>query len=236
MSVKVTKTKTMKPVFERTNLKYEVDYDYIRSQCTCDAYERGDYCRCTTIERAWVESINVKDVINYLYKRHCKEDSEINKYCFDRICSAFKIYDKDYYEVESCGGYYGEEIGGVYFEDEEKIVEAYNELLELKSDLEKIQYVLKLEYSYLIDRVLYVTSATIEEVSTEKIKLPQKEYFVKLGKEVIEDYKDRKLPVAVCIKNRDRFHDVFDTYTLVDGYHRFVANQDRKTNRIIVLE
>lgn len=224
------------PEFERTNLKYEVEYDYERSRCTCDAYERGDYCRCTTIDRAWVESINVNDIIKYLYERHSKDQSEINEYCFDRICSAFRIYDKDCYEVESCGGYYGEEIGGVYFENEEKIVEAYNEMLELKSDLEKIQYILKLEYSYLIDRVLYVTSATIEEVSTKKIKLPQKEYFVKLSKEVIEDYKDRKLPVAVCIKEKDRFYDAFDTYTLIDGYHRFVANKDRKTNKIIVLE
>ena len=236
MSVKITKTKTIVPVFERTNLKYEVEYDYERSQCTCDVYERGDYCRCTTIERAWVEYINVKEVIEYLYERHSKDKSEINEYCFDRICSVFKIYDKDYYEVESCGGYYGEEIGGVYFDNEEKIVEVFNEVLKLESDIEKIKYILKLEYSYLIDRLLSVTSVSIEEVSTEKIKLPQREYFVKLSKEVIEDYKDRKLPVAVCIKNKDKFHDAYDTYTLVDGYHRFVANKNRATNKIIILE
>ena len=236
MSVKVLKTKTTVPMFERTDLKYDVEYDYERSQCTCDAYENGYYCRCTTIERAWVESINVKLLVNKLYKKYCKEHSDIDEYCFERICSAFRIYDKNYYEVESCAGYYGEEIGGVYFEDEEKIVEAYNELLELKSDIDKIKYILKLEYGYLIDRVMYVTSATIEEVPTEKIKLPQQEYFVRLSKEVIEDYKDRKLPIAVCIKEKDRFLDAFDTYTLIDGYHRFVANQNRKTNKIIVLE
>ena len=232
MSVKVNKTKRMTPVFERTNLKYEVDYDYERSRCTCDA----DYCRCTTIERAWVESINVKEVVQYLYSKYCKEKSEVNEYCFDRICSAFKIYDKDYYEVESCYGYYGEEIGGVYFENEEKVVEAFNEVLKLFSNVEKIKYILKLEYSYLIDRLMYVTSATIEEVNTNKIVLPQREYFVKLSREVIEEYKDRELPVAVCIKEKDRFYEVYDRYILIDGYHRFVANQDRATNKIIVLE
>jgi hypothetical protein len=230
------KTKRLNPVFEKTNLQYDVEYDYERSQCTCDAYERLDYCRCTTIERAWVESINVKLVIRELYDKYCEEHSEINEYCFDRICSVFKIYDKDYYEVESTWGYYGEEIGGVYFENEEKVVEAYNELLNLENDIDKIKYILKLEYGYLIDRVVHTTSATIEEVNTEKIKLPQQEYFVKLSKEVIEDYKDRKLPAAVCIKNKDRFYDAFDTYTLVDGYHRFIANKDRATNKIIVLE
>ena len=234
MSVKVIKTIQALPKFERTNLQYETDYDYIRSQCTCNAYEDGDYCRCTTIERAWVESLNIKEVIRYLYERHCKEDSEINEYCFDRICSIYKIYDKGYYEVEPCYGYYGEEIGGVYFENEEKVVEVYNELLELET-VDKIKYILKLEYGYLLDRLMYMTSATIEEVNTEKIKLPQQEYFVKLSKEIIEDYKDRKLPVAVCIKHKDRFHDAFDTYTLIDGYHRFIANKDRATNKIIVL-
>ena len=236
MSVKVNKTKRMMPVFERTNLKYEVEYDYERSQCTCDAYGRGDYCRCTTIERAWVESINIKEVTKYLYSNHCEEKSEINEYCFDRICSVFKIYDKDYYEVESCYGYYGEEIGGVYFENEEKVVEAFNEVLKLLSNVEKIKYVLKLEYSYLIDRLMHATSATIEEVHADKIVLPQREYFVKLSMEVIEEYKDRELPVAVCIKEKDRFHDEWDRYVLIDGYHRFVANQDRATNKVIVLE
>lgn len=228
--------KTITKIFERTNLQYDVDYDYDRSPCTCDAYENGDYCRCTTIERAWVESINVKLIVNKLYKKYYKEPSEINEYCFDRICRALKIYDKNNYEVESCGGYYGEEIDGVYFEDEEKIVNAYNELLKLEGDIEKIKYVLELEYGYLLDRVSNKTSAKIEVVDTEKIKLPQQEYFMRLSKEVIEEYKNRKLPVAVCIKEKDRFYEAFDRYILIDGYHRFVANKDRNVNKIIVLE
>jgi hypothetical protein len=230
------KTKTITKIFEKTNLQYEVDYDYDRSPCTCDADEHGDYCRCTTIERAWVETINVRQVINKLYNRYCKEHSEINEYCFDRICSALKIYDKDYYEVESCPGYYGEEIGGVYFENEEKIVNAYNKLLEFETDIEKIKYILELEYGYLLDRVQIKTVARIELVSTDTIRLPQQEYFMKLDKEVIEDYKNRNLPVAVCIKEKDRYIEAFDRYVLIDGYHRFVANKDRKMNKIIVLE
>jgi hypothetical protein len=230
------KTKTITKIFERTNLQYTVDYDYDRSACTCEAHEWLDYCRCTTIERAWVESINIKEVIDKLYTKYCKEHSEINEYCFERICMVMKIYDKDYYEVESCPGYYGEEIGGVYFEKEEELVNTYNELLTLGSDIEKIKYVLELEYGYLLDRVKFKTSAKVEEVDTEKIKLPQQEYFVKLSKEVIEDYRNRELPVAVCIKNKDRFYDVFDTYTLIDGYHRFVANKEKATMKIIVLE
>ena len=229
MSVKITKTVQALPKFERTNLQYEVEYDYERSECTCNAYEDGDYCRCTTIERAWVESINVKLVIKKLYDKYCKDHSDMNEYCFDRICTAFKIYDKDYYEVESCGGYYGEEIEGVYFCNESKIVEAFQQILAFESDIEKIKFVLELEYGYLLDKVKTRTVAYIAPVATKIIELPQQEYFVKLNKEVIEDYKNRKLPVAVCLECGGK-------YKLIDGYHRFVANKDRSTNQIIVLE
>ena len=215
--------------FKKTDLSWIVDYDYNRSPCTCNAYENGDYCRCTTIEHAWVEDINVRDVVNELYRRHSRTDSYIDKYCFDRICHAFKIYDKYFYEVETCGGYYGEEVEGVYFENEEEVFNAYYEMLALNTVLEKIQYCLKLEYGYLIGCVESATSAAIIEVSPNNIRTPQKEYFVKVDKNVIEEYKDRNLPIAVCVRDGDK-------YRLIDGYHRFVANKDRDNVEIIILE
>lgn len=218
-----------KCTFEKTSLQWIVDYDYERSRCICDAYERGDYCRCTTIEHAWIDNVNVHRVVNELYRKHSRTDSDIDMYCFDRICYAFKIYDKDFYEVETCGGYYGEEVEGVYFEDEEKIFNAYYEMLELNTILEKIQYCLKLEYGYLIDCVEFVTSAAIIEVSPNNIRVPQTEYFIKLENNVIEEYKGRDLPIAVCIRDGDK-------YRLIDGYHRFVANKDRDRVDIVVLE
>lgn len=228
--------KTNKPVFEKTNLQYEVEYDYERSGCHCNAYETGDYCRCTTIERAWVEEIYISSVISKLYKKFCKEHSEINEYCFDRICHALRIYDKDLYEIETGPDYYGEVVYGVYFDNEKQIFNACTALTNLCSDIEKIKYVLNMEYGYLIDRVANTTSVAIEKVATDKIELPQKEYFVKLSKEVIEDYKDRKLPIAVCAKQKDRLIDELDRYVLIDGYHRWIANKDRDAVEIVVLE
>ncbi len=229
-------TKNNIPEFERTNLQYETEYDYDRSECTCNAYERGDYCRCTTIEHAWIERIYLKDIIAKLYQRHCADESEMNEYGFDRLCSIFKLWDKGRYEVETCGGYYGEEIDGVYFTDEEKLVAAFKKFLLLPTDIDKIKYLLELEYNYLIEKVVYTSSAYITDVPTDKVRLPQHEYFVKLSKEVIEDYRERKLPVAVCIRKKDRYIDAFDEYVLIDGYHRFIANKDSATSRIVVIE
>lgn len=218
-----------KCIFKKTNLQWIVDYDYERSECHCNAYENDDYCRCTTIEHAWVDKVNVRDVVDELYRKHSRTGSYIDEYCFDRICYAFKIYDKDFYEVETGGGYYGEEVYGVYFENEEKIFNAYYEVLELNTVLEKIQYCLKLEYNYLIDCVESATSAVIIEVSPNNIRLPQTEYFIKLENNVIEEYQNRELPIAVCVKDGNK-------YRLIDGYHRFIANKERDSVDIVVLE
>ena len=211
--------------FKKTNLRWIVDYDYERSACHCD----DDYCRCTTIEHAWIDNINVNEVVRKLYDTHSRTDSDIDEYCFDRLCYAFKIYDKDYYEIEKCWGYYGQEIEGVWFENERNIFESYYEMLEKNTSLEKIQYCLKREDGYLIDCVKSATSATIIEVSPNDICPPQTEYFIKLENKVIEEYKNRELPIAVCIRDGNK-------YRLIDGYHRFVANQDRDSVNIIVLE
>ena len=135
----------------------------------------------------------------------------------------------NFYEVEKTWGYYGEEVCGVWFENEEKIFDTYYEMLALNTVLEKIQYCLKLEYDYLIDCVESATSAAIIEASPNNIRPSQKEYFVKVDKNMIEAYKDRDLPIAVCIKDGNK-------YRLVDGYHRFVANKDKEKVDIVVLE
>ena len=214
-----------KSIFRKTNLQWIVDYDYERSECHCN----DDYCRCTEIEHAWVDEINIHKVIGELYRRHCRTDADIDKYCFERICYAFKIYNEDYYEVKVDWGYYGQEIVGVYFENEEKVFNAYYEMLEMSTAIEKIQYCLKLEYSYLIDCVESSTSAAIIEVSPNDIRLPQTEYFIKLENNTIEEYKDRDLPIAVCIRDGNK-------YRLIDGYHRFIANKERDSVYIVMLE
>jgi hypothetical protein len=214
-----------KSIFRKTDLSWIVDYDYDRSGCTCNDWP----CRCTTIENTRINKVNAREVVKELYDRLSRTADDGDKYCFDRICYAFNVYDKYLYEVETCGGYYGEEIRGVWFENEEKVFDAYYEMLELKTPLEKIQYCLKLEYGYLLDCVESATSADIIEVSTDKIRPPQKEYFIKVDKSVIEEYKNRELPIAVCIMDGDK-------YRLIDGYHRFVANKDKDRVKIIVLK
>lgn len=213
-------------MFTKTDLCCSVDYDYNRAGCTC----HDDICRCREIEDTRVENIHVSEVVKSLYSRYGgKASSRIDMYCFDRICHAHRIYDKDLYEIETCWGYYGEEVSGVYFEEEEKIFNDYQGMLALTTSLEKIQYCLTLEYGYLIDCVKCATSADILEVPFCDIRIPQQEYFIKVDKNEIEEYRNRSLPIAVCAK-------ADFGYKLIDGYHRYVANKERLTVEIVVLE
>lgn len=210
--------------FRKTDLRYIMDYDYDRSPCTC----HDDICRCTRIYNAHVENVDTAKVIDELYKAHKRTANPFDQYCFDRICHVFKVYDNSLYEVKTGAGYYGDEVYGVYFENEEAVFNAYCEVLKLESNIEKIKCCFDLEYGYLIDPVKRANEAVMLKVSPDDVYLPQREYYVKVDRDVIDDYKNRSLPVAVCVDRCDR-------YDLVDGYHRYVANKDAKQIQIIVL-
>lgn len=212
----------------KTNLMYVngVDYDYERTNCHCNE----DYCRCTTICSTEINAINVTNVMNRIFDKmvHSK-DSDILKYCFDRICYNFEIYNKSLYEVEVCGGYYGEEIEGVYFLNEDKVVEQVDIILSLKTDYQKIIHCLNLEYGYLLEEIKNKSLAKIVCVDKSLILIPQKEHYVKLNQDAIKNYKESTLPLCVCTKQEEH-------YRLVDGYHRVFANFDLQTIPIILIE
>lgn len=211
--------------FKQTNLEYDIDFDYDRSCCHCN----DSICRCTTIENTTINKIDVDHIIDELYERHSRTDSPIDLYCFNRICYKFGIYDKDNYWIETCGGYYGEEIKGVWFENEEQVYDAYYNVLACETDAEKIQYILELEYGYLTEAIQNITVAELIETNPSNISPPQLEYLKKVDKDVIESYRDWKHPIGVCIRDNER-------YKLIDGYHRFVANKDRYTVDVVVVE
>ena len=212
----------------RTDLAYNgVEYDYKRSGCTCNDWP----CRCTTIRNRWVEDININKVMSSILICNFKSKNltEIDLYCFDRICRVNHIWDKECYEIEVKPGYYGEEIGGVFFENEEKVVIEFDKLLTLKSDIDKIKYILELEYGYVINSIENCHNVSITDCDPKLVIAPQKEYYHRLEKNVIESYKDYKIPCAVCKKNGDK-------YLIVDGYHRVSANKDKESIEIIVID
>lgn len=213
----------------KTDLSYSgVEYGYERSECICNDWP----CRCTTIRNTWIENIDINKVMTeLLHNNFIKTNklTEIDLYCFDRICRVNDIWDKYLYDIEVCPGYYGEEIHGAFFGNEEKVVSEFDELLKLNSDIDKIKYILELEYGYVIDSIANCHNIIIVNCSPKLVVYPQREYYHRLEKEVVESYKDYNIPCAVCKKSGDK-------YLIIDGYHRIAANKDKENIEIIVID
>ena len=73
----------------------------------------------------------------------------IVEYCIERLYVLNGVYDKSNYDVETCCGYYGEEICGVDFFNSVALENDIMEIIHCSSDVERIKYVLMKEYSLL---------------------------------------------------------------------------------------
>lgn len=212
-----------KPSLSSTNFQWEPGFDITYSRST-DCEEHGcpkeGICRCSTIKDARV--IEVGDIT-----RNFGLLDEFQRYCVDRLLVARKIWDTDNWEVRVRRGYYGQEIDGVYLENANKIEQEVNELLKL-SDTDKIKYVLKLEYGYILD-VLENKDFEICEVERSSIIFGQEGHYKKLDKGMVEKYKDYELPRGICIQDGEK-------YRVIDGYHRISACQDEKVKIIVAKE
>lgn len=212
----------------KTNLYWRgIEVKYKRTACRC----LESICRCTEIYDTRIESMDVERILEELFaanygNRSC---SYLDFYCFDRICREYKIYDEDCYDIIVRNGYYGQEIDGVFFVNEDKVNAAFDKVLKYENDIDKIKYILELEYGYLIDDVEKATKVSIIDCDTKDVIAPNREYYRKMDEDVVESYKDFRGPCAICKKHKN-------LYMLIDGYHRFRANKNSKQIKIILLE
>lgn len=200
------------------NFKWSVNIQYTRSDCS----------RNSTLEDIRVESINVPEFVD-TFIRAFRCTKELHKYCIDRIVRHYKPWDLSKFDVEVIPDYYGEEIAGVtwsYFDD---VIKHIENMLQL-SDIEKIFYVLKLEYGFVLDRLAKCTNAQVITVDTTDVKYAQQQYYNRLEIDVVNSYADYDFARAVCI-------EINGYYDIIDGYHRLAAanNSNMDEIKIIVL-
>lgn len=192
----------------RYNWKYldVIDFDYDRNNDNCHC---PDYCRCSVIVNIELTRFSMNNMIDILLKNI---NSQILKYSIDRIIRSSKLNENDF-NLVTCGGYYGEEVDGLYLSEEKNkfLSDKISELIEL-SDIDKIKYVLNLEYGHLLDVVKESIDFSIENINMNNINF-QDDYRKKI--DVTENFYDEKfqLPRGIFVKSGDR-------YRLIDGYHR----------------
>lgn len=204
--------------FSSSQIRYLTE-DYTYNTIT-NCYEYGcnseGICRCSRIENARVNSVpDLKSSIKHFFKKQ----SELDQHCIERVLNSLNVYDASNWEILICGGYYGEEMNGFEFSNSQKAIQKLDELLSLKEDYEKINFILKLEYGYLLDSIKDKTDWKIKTVLVEKVRVGNKDYYQKLNQSKVEDYsKKLESDDIICICKQ-----VGDDYIIIDGYHRFTS-------------
>ncbi len=195
----------------------ELKYDYEYSCGIEGCYDEG-VCRCGKIVDPKIEDefIDYTTTLN-AYKN--LKPNNFEKYCIDRILNHYKVYDPELWYINIDGGYYGEEIGKVVFDNPTKIDETVKNMMNLKTNKQKILMVLELEYGYLLDELKNKKSWRIRKIKRDNLIIGQKDHYKKVNVETVDRYEDYSLPKGVCLPENDKFR-------LIDGYHRIAASKD----------
>jgi hypothetical protein len=199
----VMKTISNYNFYDYSNVDYDEDFPCQNGSDCC----YGDYCRCGVIENARVKSI--PDVLNLFYSN----ESEINRYCIDRILTNFKIWNKELWDVNVCGGYYGQEIDSVTFSKSSEVDGHIGSLSSLVDIRSKVEYVLNLEYGFLLDSVKD-KNWEFRDIHWSQLVFGNDNYRRKLDDNSY--YDDYKLARGICLQSTSDNKE----YKLIDGYHR----------------
>ena len=223
----------------------EYDYDYNRD---CESYGCDSICRCGRIEDAHVTSVNISLMVHEIRNSYfsdtksSKRNSKINFilgnitddidiYTIDRILRINKAYYKSNWEVQVCGGYYGEEIDDVILEDslaqqiENQLEEAFN----ITNLSLRMEYLLQLEYGYILPDIKG-KKYEITHIERDKVIFGSDNQYNKVASEELPHYSDK-----IYNSFRGIVIQKGDQYRIIDGYHRCFASENRMISVIKVV-
>lgn len=224
-----------------------VEYDYYYNR-DCESHGCDSICRCGQIEDAHVTSVNVSQMVQEIKSSYfsdsksSKRNSKINYilgnitddidlYTIDRILRINKVYEKSNWEVQVCGGYYGEEIDDIILEDSvaQKIENQLEEAFNITELFLRIEYLLQLEYGYILPE-LKGKNYEVTSIERDKVIFGSEGHYKKVASEELPHYSDKtyKYFRGIVIQKGEQ-------YRIIDGYHRCLASENRMINVIKVL-
>ncbi len=224
-----------------------VEYDYYYNR-DCESHGCDSICRCGQIEDAHVTSVNVSQMVQEIKSSYfsdsksSKRNSKINYilgnitddidlYTIDRILRINKVYEKSNWEVQVCGGYYGEEIDDIILEDSvaQKIENQLEEAFNITELFLRIEYLLQLEYGYILPE-LKGKNYEVTSIERDKVIFGSEGHYKKVASEELPHYSD---------KTYNSFRGIViqkgEQYRIIDGYHRCFASENRMINVIKVV-
>lgn len=232
------------------DFKYCTDYDYdVYRDCHNHGCDDEGICRCGTIENAHIISVKIPSMVDEIYSEYFDNslasirNSKINSvlgnitdgidsYTIDRILRINGVYEPSNWEIQICGGYYGQEIDDIIIEDcvASKIEKNLEEAFDITDLTKRIEYLLNLEYGYILPE-LKDCKYEVDTVLRDKIIFGSENQYKKVATEKLSHYSD---------KNYHSYRGIVipkgDEYRLIDGYHRCFASENMKVEVIKVIK
>lgn len=199
----------------------EIEYD-IETHCAEIDEDPDDYCRCGTIENARVaKDVDVNKLIKTRFSKESLKKNTIGVYIYDRILRKVGLRKEDF-SIKIIGGYYGEEIDGVYLKEDKlnRMREYFYTFVDMPDDMEKVRFTLNLEYGHILDCLKHENlRCYVQNVSLNDIEAYNKDYMRKIDDASMFYGEDYLLPRGILLKTGNKFR-------IIDGYHR--VNEAKK--------
>ena len=229
------------------DFNYCVNYDYDSyTSCSESGCDEEGICRCSTIEDAHVVSVNITSMAEKIHdsyydnslstKRNSTINSilggvskEIDLYTIDRILRINKAYEPSNWEVQVCGGYYGQEIDDVILYDSvaKKIEDDIDKAFDVIDLTERIEFLLMLEYGSILPELKNL-QYSIENIERDSIIFGSDKHYRKVNIESFEHYSDKNYKGirGIALVKGDKLR-------LIDGYHRSSTSENRTIQLLI---
>jgi hypothetical protein len=213
--------------FLYSGAEYEYDGRECPDDCEC---KNGGYCRSNYYVNLRMKNIDLRRIREHFLEKTAKTKGRIETknidfihYCVDRLLRINKVYLTDNWSISTSHGYYGDEIDQIDLSNFGLIKEKIIQIIQLTPN-KRIEFILNEEYGFLIDKVKDKNWGIIN-AKIEDIRMGSEEYRKKADTGIYDEKSD--LPIGVYVKEGN-------FYRIIDGYHRFIANKDKKNVEIIV--
>ena len=218
----------------------------------CIAYGCLDenICRCYSIDRVLILNIDINSITEKIWDDINQDDSinqrdkklttliydfnpdEVNKYCVHRILTRQKIWDPDNWIGVTGKGYYGDEVDDVCIKQPlfNQTCDKILEVVSLETLEEKINFVLKLEYGFILDKI-QGKKMKVEIVDWNKLEFLQENHLSSVLSKNFDHYNDQKynkdMIRGIVLKENDRLK-------VIDGYHRLTQTKKNKVKVVLI--
>jgi hypothetical protein len=201
--------------------------------CNCNDYcFREGVCRSFQITDIEIQQVDINSISTHVWEKVNNTKSldfkrnenlkfllegyntKIDAYCLERILTINKIFKTENWHWSYSNGYYGHEIDSLKLNADilQDVITHFRNVVSLQSLKEKVEYILKLEYGFILDSIKDC-EFEITIIKTSDLVFPQKTHLEKVKKAAIYKGLKKDNILGVCFFDGKQ-------YKIIDGYNR----------------